>query len=125
MKTIVAALALVITLTSCGQTPEQDTTGNGPDPSPTGSNTVRVTGIVLEKIDQVPVDGGVTLTIRPGSGEAMTLEFESLFTHPAPTPERQALYQKLVPIQAGDRVRATATQKEGRLRLESIEKIDG
>jgi hypothetical protein len=124
MKTLVSSLVLAALLASCAPNTESDTTGNNPVPA-NSSETIQVSGVVTEKDDKVPADGGVTLRIRSDAGDAITLEFESLFTLPRPTPERQDLYQKLVPIQAGDRVRATATRKDGMLRLESIEKVGG
>jgi len=79
-----------------------------------------VVGIVTEIVDQVPVDGGVTISLRLGDGQSQRLSFGSLFTYPPPEPERIRLYEVIREVEVGDRVRATGTAGEEGIELESL-----
>jgi hypothetical protein len=128
MKTPVVLILAALALSACTRQDQRqnDTTENpAPEtPAPTTGDTVHVTGVIVTKDDKVPADGGVTLVIRSDTGDSLTVEFESMFTLPAPTPERSALYQKTTPLVAGVRVHVVATRKDGGLRLEDIEKVE-
>jgi hypothetical protein len=68
---------------------------------------VTVTGVVTQKDDQVPVDGGVTITLELDEGGTELLLFGSLFTDPPPDDEKLELYRKIVEVQVGSHVKAT------------------
>ena len=81
---------------------------------------VTVTGVVTMKDDQVPVDGGVTMTLQLDDGGAETLVFRSLFTAPPPPPEQLALYQVIAQVRVGDRVRAEGRRRDDGVELEDL-----
>jgi len=82
---------------------------------------VVVEGEVLEKVDETPVDGGVTITVRTfANATVRTLYFESMFTYPPPSEEHVALYEKIRPIIVGDRIRATGVEKDNQVILKDI-----
>lgn len=81
---------------------------------------VSVTGTVIEIDDQVPVDGGVTITLKADDGGTVLLLFESLFTYPPPGEDRLALYQKIGKLGTGSRIIATGTRVEGGIHLEDF-----
>lgn len=82
---------------------------------------IQVTGTVTALDDQTPVDGGVTIQVTDAQRGSLTLWFESLFTHPGPTAERQALYQDIQKVSVGNRISATARPNgTTNLQLESI-----
>jgi hypothetical protein len=133
MKTPVVLILTALALSACTRSDQRQTDTAEPPapetpapetPAPTTGDTVHVTGVIVTKDDRVPADGGVTLVIQPDTGDSLTIEFESMFTLPAPTAERSALYQKTTPLVAGDRVHVVATRKDGGLRLEDIEKVE-
>jgi len=85
-----------------------------------GSEQVTVSGEVIEKNDQVPVDGGVTMTLQLDDGSHETLLFSSLFTAPPPSPEQLELYQVIAQVELGDRVRAEGKRREDGIALEAL-----
>lgn len=115
------AVAAMLALGSLGLSGCED---DGKDPGTSGAGLIQVTGTVTELNDQTPVDGGVTIQVNDAKRGNVTLTFESLFTHPAPTPERQALYQEIQKVSVGNTIQATA-RAEGstNFRLESIKVI--
>ena len=86
-----------------------------------GPELTVVEGVVTEVVDQVPVDGGVTITIRTTGGKSRTVYFESMFTYPPPSNEHVALYEKVRVVKVGNRVRATGTPKDDYVSLKDIE----
>jgi hypothetical protein len=79
-----------------------------------------VVGTVTEIVDQVPVDGGVTITLRLEDERTQRLTFGSLFTNPPPEPERIHLYEVIREVDVGDRVRATGKTGDEGVELESL-----
>jgi len=79
-----------------------------------------VVGTVIEIVDQVPVDGGVTISVRLDDDRIERLTFGSLFTYPPPEPERIRLYEVIQEVEVGDRVRATGTAGDEGIELESL-----
>ena len=129
MKKPVLVILAAFALSACSR--QSDQTGNNTTktpatetPAPATGDTIHITGILITKDDKVPADGGVTFVIQPDTGDNLTVEFESMFTMPPPTPDRSALYQRTVPLNAGDRVHVMATRKDGMLRLEAVEKVE-
>jgi hypothetical protein len=86
---------------------------------------VRFRGAVTEIDDKIPVDGGVTIRMTDEKKGEVTLNFESLFTLPRPTEDRQALYGEIQKVKVGDVVTATAKAQDGGYRLESIAVVAG
>jgi hypothetical protein len=83
---------------------------------------VTLTGQILDKNDQVPADGGVTLVLEVAPGQTETLLFPSLFTLPPASKESHELYQRIQPVKVGDRVRIKGTRSPtGEIRLEDLE----
>lgn len=93
---------------------------NEPEPEPLAPGQVRVEGVITEIVDQVPVDGGVTITLRLDDDSSRVLLFGSLFTYPPPEPERFLLYEAIQRLEEGDRIRAVGTPGEDGIQLESF-----
>lgn len=87
---------------------------------PDDSGFVTVTGVVTHIDDQVPVDGGVTITLALDGGGTELLLFGSLFTSPPPSEERLALYQKIRQAEVGSRVRATGIRRDRGIELADL-----
>jgi hypothetical protein len=87
---------------------------------PTDPAVVTVTGEVTHKDDQVPVDGGVTMTLELDDGGIETLLFGSLFSHPPPSQEQLDLYRVIASVNVGDRVTAKGQRSEEGVSLEQL-----
>jgi hypothetical protein len=96
----------------------------GDSPVPPGTDIRIVTGTVTEIVDQVPVDGGVTITLRLADDRTERLTFGSLFTHPPPEPDRIRLYEVIREVEVGDRVRASGTAGEEGIELDSLTMLE-
>lgn len=92
--------------------------------APDGDAEVTLVGVVTELVDQVPVDGGVTIRIAVEGGRTETLLFGSLFTMPPPSSQRWAVYQAIQRAEVGSRVRATGIRVEGGLDLRDFRVLE-
>lgn len=108
-STLVVAIAAFIALSGC-----TDST------LPDGERLVTVTGVVTDIDDQVPVDGGVTITMALDGGGTELLQFGSLFTSPPPSEEQLALYQKIRLAEVGSQVRATGIRRDRGIELTDL-----
>ncbi len=93
----VLAIAIPVMLVGCSS----DST------PPQGERVVTVTGVVGQIDDGVPVDRGVTITLELDEGGTELLLFGSLFINPPPDEKRLELYQKILQVEVGSRVKAT------------------
>ena len=92
----------------------------GPQTVTQDAGMITVTGEVTEKDDQVPVDGGVTMVLKLDDGSNATLLFGSLFTAPPPTQAQLDLYNVIVRVNVGDRVKAEGKPSDGGIVLEGL-----
>ena len=74
------------------------------------SDATHVSGTLAKIDDQRPVDGGVTLTLRPSAGADEAVFVPSLFTGQPPTTVLLALQQRVNELKVGDRLTATGTR---------------
>jgi hypothetical protein len=117
--------ALLIGLGATGLSACGDDGNDGRTPAKSQENElIRFRGAVTEIDDKIPVDGGVTIRMTDEAKGAVTIGFESLFTLPRPTEDRQALYGDIQKVTVGDVVSATARMVDGGYRLESISVIE-
>jgi len=90
-----------------------------PDPDP-----VVVTGTVVEIADEVPVDGGVIIDLEVADGRTEVLYLPSFFTTPPPPENNQKVYQVIVQLEVGNRVKAEGCRTEHGIKLESLDILD-
>jgi hypothetical protein len=93
--------------------------GCSSSPTPT-EPLVTVTGIVTQIDDRVPVDGGVTITLKLDDGGTELLFFGSLFTSPPPDEEMLALYQRILEAEVGSHVKASGLRVEAGIELRDL-----
>ena len=93
--------------------------------SPAPGTNVVVTGNVVEVRDQVPVDGGVTITVTTQSGGTERLLFPSLHTDPPPSQQTINLYDLVRRVEVGDLIRAEGRRTEVGVELESLAILGG
>ncbi len=91
---------------------------------PEGDRFVTVTGVVTHIDDQVPVDGGVIISLELEGGGTEVLWFGSLFTDPPPGEEKLELYQKILKADVGSRVRATGIRGDQGIELTDLVVLD-
>lgn len=107
IKAFIFSATLLLALLGCSS-----------EETPSGLGNKSVAAVVVGEVtmidDRVPVDGGVTIDIELDKGGTERLLFGSLFTYPPPSEERIELYQVIVGLKIGDRVRAMGLRtKEG------------
>jgi hypothetical protein len=86
------------------------------------SDATHVTGTLVNKDDQRPVDGPMWLIVRLAGTAEERVMIPSLFTAEPPSTEKLALQQKADELKIGDRFTATGTRNaEGALVAERIE----
>lgn len=89
------------------------------------SDATHVTGMLANKDDGRPVDGGVALTVTVEPGKDEIVMVPSLFTGQPPSTATLALQQKVDALKVGDRLTATGTRNaEGMLVVEVIEILE-
>ena len=93
--------------------------------TPRAEPLVTVTGTVTQIDDQVPVDGGVTITLDLDGGGTELLLFGSLFTDPPPDEEKIELYQKILKVEVGNHVRAIGNRGEQGIDLTDLIVLEG
>ena len=93
--------------------------------APAADDNVVVTGVVLDVVDQVPVDGGVTISVTTSEGMTEQLLFPSLFTHPPPSDETIKLYDLVRRVEVGDVIRAEGKRTANGVELESLTILSG
>lgn len=82
-------------------------------------------GKIRHIVDETPVDGPVQLVVVDLRGELRKLYFGSLFTRPAPSPQRRATYRAIASSKVGDCVRATGNvMPDGKLWVETFVDFD-
>ena len=105
----VLAIALPVMLVGCSSST-----------TPHAEPLVTVTGIVTQIDDQVPIDGGVTITLDLDEGGTELLFFGSLFTSPPPDEQTLELYQKILKAEVGSQVKATGVRGEQGIALTDL-----
>ena len=98
---------------------------DGPPVGLTADGDVVVTGEVLEIVDQVPVDGGVTISVTTSDGITERLLFPSLFTYPPPSEQTIKLYDLVRRVEVGDVIRAEGKRTENGVELQSLTILSG
>jgi len=124
MKTTTLCFLLAVVLSSPGCSDRPVSEGPDPETNPQSSTTVTLTGVITEKNDMVPVDGGVTMSLRTGNGHVESLTFPSLFTYPPPSQATVDLYSKISPVKVGDRVRIVGKREDGGIALVDLEILE-
>lgn len=95
----------------------------GEDGTPVGAhdaNLDSITGIVTQIDDHVPVDGGVWLDLKLESGRMDTAFLPSFFTSPPPPPEQYEIYQLILRLEIGDRVKVEGERTTHGIRIEKL-----
>lgn len=122
MKTksiLIGLTALVSVCTACRDKDVAPVLSPDADPGAAPALVV-VVGVIVEKDDQVPVDGGVTMLLEKTGGGTALLLFGSLFTSPPPSQEQIELYEVIAKVEIGDVVRATGTRSDRGIVLEAL-----
>jgi len=114
-KTPLAALLATsfVLLLGCGN-------GNRGFFAPAPGAHVMVTGEVIAFDDQVPADGGATITVNTAAGGAVRLLFPSLHTSPPPSQQTIDLYDLVRRVQVGDLIRAEGRHAASGVEIESL-----
>jgi hypothetical protein len=121
-------LLIVLLATSCIALlgcENENQKGNDGALAPAADGNVIVTGEVLDVVDQVPVDGGVTISVTTSEGITEQLLFPSLFTYPPPSEETIKLYDLVRRVEVGDVVRAEGKRTENGVELLSLTILSG
>ena len=125
-KSVVSVFIFIVLISlgcsdDTGQIPEglnsDVITNTDPDP-------IVVTGTVVEIADDVPVDGGVIIDLKVGDGQTEVLYLPSFFTTPPPPENNQRVYQVIVQLEIGTRVKAEGYRTESGIKLESLDILD-
>lgn len=93
--------------------------------APAPGASVIVTGEVIAFDDQVPADGGATITVNTAGGATVRLLFPSLHTSPPPSQQTIDLYDLVRPVEVGDRIRAEGRHTANGVELESLTILGG
>lgn len=102
---------------------------NGVDGRPSGPGTtlVSVTGRVMQIRDYVPLDGGVTISIRLTNRETETIYLKSIFTSPPPSEEElqihRDVYQVILQLEIGDRVTADGVRTDSGIEIKKLRRL--
>ena len=92
---------------------------NGVPPSGPNSDLVSVTGNVTRIVDDIPVDGNVTIDLELGDGTTETLYLPSFFMQPL-TEEQEQVYQVIKQLKIGSRVKGEGERTKLGVKLSSL-----
>jgi len=91
---------------------------------PLDSDWIAVVGQVTSIDDGIPVDGDARIDLALDDGDTATLVYGSWFTSPPPSQEHVELYQVILQLKAGDRVRAVGTRSNHVITLKALEILE-
>ena len=126
------SLALLVTMMSCAPAlvlqvhdDRYEACGRRSGADAFAEQTETVVGTIQQIVDGTELDGPVKMVAIDPSGRPRRLFFESLFTKPSPSPQRQATYRRIAPTRVGDCVRAGGRMMDnGSLWIDQFVNID-
>lgn len=115
LRWVMWLVVILVLPTGCSE--EDGVTVTGPNPQVSG--VVSVTGKVTRIADDIPVDGNAVIDLEVVGGKREVLYLPSFFTHP-PTPAQERVYQVIIQLREGDRVRAVGNRTRFGIELQSL-----
>ena len=105
---------LVLSIGACSSDDQVGPSGSD------NSHLITVVGDVIEIENFVPVDGGVTIKLRRDDRTEVVLFYSSLFTNPPPSQEHIDLYQVIIQVDVGERIRAKGRRTDRGIELKDL-----
>ena len=91
-----------------------------PPASPDTAELVTVVGEVTSIEDAIPVDGGARIEVKTDANKTVLLRYGSGHTNPPPSQAHIDLYQVILKLEVGSRVRASGTPNDGAIALRQL-----